>query len=135
MSLQPIGYESVSAELCRAVPDATNFIHGIIEDHGEDLVHVTCGNFASEWLRERADTEGIEAKLMDRLVEVLKRMCVSDERVQEVLGLSILPNLVDHPLLAPMLYERLDRCLEEEIDDLRLRKRFVWPPAPESTGD
>lgn len=130
---EPTAYESLSGELARLVPEAAASIQEQIDFLEEDLPHVVCGGFGFLWLYERAAMGEVTDDLMQRLGAVLARMCVSSEPAQEVLYLSMLPNLVTHPVIAPLLAKHTDACLDEGIGRLGLKENedgspFVWPP-------
>ncbi len=136
---EPIAYEAISKELARLVPEAATYIQEQIDFMEEDLPHVTCGNFAVGWLYQGAARGEVTDGLMARLAKVLARMCVSSEAVQEVLYLSVLPIMVTHPVIAPLLAKHTDACLDEGIRGMGFKKNddgspFVWPPVARESG-
>ena len=136
---EPIAYESISEELARMLPEAAMYIQGVIDFYEEDWPHVTCGDFVVDWLYERAAKGEVTDDLIGRLAVVLARMCVSNERVQEVLYLTLLRNMVTHPVIAPLLANHTDACLDQAVHELGFKKNddgspFVWPPVARERG-
>lgn len=120
------------------LPEAAAYIQEQIDFYEEDWPHVTCGHFVVGWLYKRAASGEVTDDLIRRLAAVLARMCVSSEPVQGVLYLTLLRNMVTHPIIAPLLARHTDACLDQAVHELGFKKNddgspFVWPPATRET--
>ena len=128
-SPEPIEYSSLSAELLRIAPEAREFIERerICMDDGSEAMHVTCGNFVIRWLRDRGEQGDLSDELIGGIAALMKRMGVSDERVQEVLWLSM-TRMYRDPNIAPVFARHTDECLDQGIRQ-NAGPDFEWPPA------